>query len=75
MRVMANSSTSRNVFMGKCNSKTPVQLSGINDASGTLFFNSNTGSCITELSNINFKYNPLSITKLVDLKNSPMKKI
>ena len=57
---MANSSTSRNVFMRKCNSKTPVQLSGINDASDTLFFNSNTGSCITELSNINFKYKPVN---------------
>ena len=74
MRVMANSSASRNIFMGKCNSKTLVQLSGINDASGTLFFNSNTGSCNTELSNINFKYKPPSITKLGDLKNSPIKK-
>ena len=73
--VMANSSTSRNVFMGKCNSKTPVPLSGINDASGTLFFNSNTGSHITELSNINFKYKPPSITKLGNLKNSPIKNI
>ena len=37
-------------------------------------FNSNTGSCITELSNINFKYKPPSITKLGDLNNSPTKK-
>ena len=74
MRVMVNSSASRNIFMGKCNSKTRVLLSGINDASGTLFFNSNTGSRITELSNINFKYKPPSITKLGDLKNSPIKK-
>ena len=59
----------------QCNSKTLVQLLGINDASGTLFFNSNTGSHITELSNINFKYKPPSVTKLGDLKNSPIKKI
>ena len=71
---MANSSTSRNIFKGKCNSKTPVQLSGINDASGTLFFNSSTVSRITELSNINFQYKPPSITKLGVLKNSPIRK-
>ena len=47
--VMVNSITSRNFFMGKCDSKTPVQLSGINGASGTLFSKSNAGS------NINFK--------------------
>ena len=44
IRAMANSSSLLNFVMVKCNSKTPVQLSGINDASGTLFFNSNTGS-------------------------------
>ena len=73
--VMANSNTSRNFFMGKYNSKTPLKSSGINDASGTLFFNSNTASHITELSNINFKYKPPSITKLGDFKNTPIKKI
>ena len=61
--VMANSGSSQNVFKGKCNSKAPVQLSGIKHASGTLLFNSNTGSRITELSNLNFKYKAPSITK------------
>ena len=69
------SSTSRNVFMGKYNSKTPVKLLGINDASSTLSFSSNTGRHINDLSNINCKYKPPSITKLGDLKDSPKKKV
>ena len=71
---MANSSTSGNVFMGKCNLKTPVPLSGIIDASGTLFFNSNTVSRITEFNNIKYEYKPPSITKLGDLENASIKK-
>ena len=72
---MANSSTSRNFFMGKYNSKTPVKSSGINDANGTLFFKSNTASHIAELNNIDFKYKAPSITKLGDFKNSSIKKM
>ena len=69
---MTNSNTSRDVFMGKCNSKTPVQLSGINYASGTSFSFS---IQVVVLSYINFKYKPPSITKVEDLKNSTINKI
>ena len=71
---MANSSTSGNVFMKKCNSEIPVQLSGIIDVSGTLFFNSSTDSHITEFGNIKYEYKPPSITKIGDMKNLSIKK-
>ena len=48
-RIMANESTNRSLFINKCTTKTPVKLYSINEAdSGTIFYNSNLGSRISD---------------------------
>ena len=56
VRVMSTEATSRKLFVGKCSGKIPVELTGINSSKSMNFFNSNTGSRISDKQNIQFKY-------------------
>ena len=57
IRVMLNSSTNRVLFVEKNNSKSPIKITNLSESkSGTLFFNSNIGSRLTECVNIDFAY-------------------
>ena len=65
VRIMCNFSTKRSLFVGKFESKTPVRLSGLSPpvTNGMVFYNSNSGSRITEMQDIAFKFDELEIAK------------
>ena len=57
VRVMCNYNTKRNLFVSKCESKSPIKLSCLSPtATGLIFYNSNIGSRITDVPGVTFKY-------------------
>ena len=66
---MINSNTRKAIFLEKCESKSPVKLSNISTPKqgNLIFFNTNLGSRMEDLSNINFKFQELSSTKISDI--------
>ena len=74
VRVMVNPSTSRTLFQGKCDIKSPVRLSNIgqsqanNKNESIYFYNSNTGSRMQDQPDISFKYELPTPTNIDDLK-------
>ena len=69
VRVMINSNTRKAIFLETCESKSPVKLSNISTPKkgNLIFFNTNLGSRMEDLSNINFKFQELSSTKISDI--------
>ena len=75
IRVMQNETTSRNLFLTKQKNKVPVELTGITKSKSKIFFNSSTGSHMSDMEHINFEYKELTITKVCDLKKMPIDQI
>ena len=64
---MGNYNTQRNLFVSKCESKSPIKLSCLRPtATGLIFYNSNIGSRITDVPGVTFKYEN---TEKVSMKN------
>lgn len=72
IRAMLNKTTRRNLFVEKKNDKAPVVITNLSEAkSGTLFFNSNVGSRLTECDDIEFIYESSTVSSIADIKKDP----
>ena len=72
IRAMLNNTTSMSLFLEKNNSKTPVVLSQLSPSkSGTLFFNTNVGSRISDCQHISFKYENETYATVTTIKSNP----
>ena len=67
VRIMVNTTTKRNLFEERCESKTPVKLMGLSVTPQVSFFNTNTGSRIMDVDTIPFKYEAQHPTKVSDI--------
>lgn len=72
---MENSTTNRNLFVGKCELKSPVKISGLQPTEKVTFYNSNTGSRLMDAPNISFKYAENNIKTIKDIEHTDNKSV
>lgn len=76
VRVMANYNTNMNLFMSKCEAKSPIKMTDVSPTKGGLyFFNTNTGSRMIDEHNVSFKYKANKVTEIKNINTLPPKSL